>query len=286
MVVTVALTFLLCIGAISVHLMLSQRTPCHEPQLFPPALFALLPYLLILVGLRAKTRRLGVAFAACWGGIVALGSAAMVVMVWLYPNEPDMALLALVTFVFLTHLVLRRAAAKLYGSLPPEAGDRSRWALAAVATAFLAVLALADTSTLNRPSHTRGHRNQVSALGSLRNLNAAARTYTSQFGNGYPADLTVLAPAKTRAPNCQAASLIDERLAQGETVGYLFEYTPGPPRPPSSPGCPMGRRSYGVSARPQEYGRSGCRSYFTDESGAIHYTEDNRPATLSDPVWN
>jgi len=40
---------------------------------------------------------------------------------------------------------------------------------------------------------------------------------------------------------------------------------------------------FGVSLRPKTFGEDGVRSYFMDDSGAIHATSEDRPATSADP---
>ncbi len=43
------------------------------------------------------------------------------------------------------------------------------------------------------------------------------------------------------------------------------------------------RGRYSITAMPVEFGKTGSRSFYTDETGAIHVTEDNREATVYDP---
>lgn len=58
--------------------------------------------------------------------------------------------------------------------------------------------------------------------------------------------------------------------------GYNFIYTPGEP-------VNHAIRSYTITAVPNESGRTGQRSFYSDESGEIHYNP-NGPADVNSPV--
>ncbi len=122
-------------------------------------------------------------------------------------------------------------------------------------------------------------------VAALRTINTATFTYASAYGNNLAPTLTVLAPPKDGKANCNAAGLIDERLASGRRAGYVFIYSPGPAveKPPSA-GCPRGVKSYTVIARPLKYKDAlGPPSLFTDETGVIRITSEDRPASAQDP---
>lgn len=115
------------------------------------------------------------------------------------------------------------------------------------------------------------------AVGSLRTINTAEITYASTYNTGYSRTLADLAPAPNGEPNATHAGLIDEALASGRKAGYIFTFTPGPPNA-------NGRiETYTVSAQPLKYGETGTNSYFTDQSGVIRQTIEDRPATVNDP---
>ena len=42
--------------------------------------------------------------------------------------------------------------------------------------------------------------------------------------------------------------------------------------------------TYTVNARPIAWPYTGKRSFFMDQSGAVHATDENRPATAKDPI--
>jgi hypothetical protein len=74
-----------------------------------------------------------------------------------------------------------------------------------------------------------------------------------------------------------AAGLIDDVLVGGRKSGYRFDYKPGP--------VEHGRiQTYTVTARPIKYGCPGEGSYYSDQTGEIRETTEDRPATAKDPL--
>jgi type IV pilus assembly protein PilA len=120
--------------------------------------------------------------------------------------------------------------------------------------------------------------NREMAIGSMRTINTAEITYASTYNLGYTADLASLG-AGSGPPSAAAAGLIDESLARGKKSGYVFTYAPGPRDAAGK------ISSYSVSARPENYGPADRRyqsSFFTDQSGVIRGTREDRPATAQD----
>jgi hypothetical protein len=116
------------------------------------------------------------------------------------------------------------------------------------------------------------------AVGALRTINTAEITYASTYGRGFAPTLAALGPPAGNAQtSAAAADLIDDVLAHGEKRGYTYAYRPGPRDAKGE------ITTYTVSARPLKYGEPNARSYFTDESGVIRQTTDDRPATAQDP---
>lgn len=127
--------------------------------------------------------------------------------------------------------------------------------------------------------------NGALAVGRLRTLSTAAVTYESRYENGYPRNLQVLTAAAPGAgESCDHAGLIDEVLGGGVVGGYRFDYRPGAMVEKPGPGCAAaGVKSYRIHARPLRYKKTGLQSFFTDESGVIRWTVENRAATPADP---
>jgi len=105
---------------------------------------------------------------------------------------------------------------------------------------------------------------EFQAVTTLNNVRAALVSYSAaQSGGSFPNSLEPLGdPVRAAA-----------QLAQSE--GYQIQYTPAPPGPDGA------IRGYALLARP---GNFGFRNFYTDESGAIHATRANRPATAQDPA--
>jgi hypothetical protein len=120
--------------------------------------------------------------------------------------------------------------------------------------------------------------NQASAVGALRTITTAIITYQSTYENiGLP--VTIAAMACPANENCDEASpehagLLDSSFSASPLIrnGYQFEYTR------------LSSDHYTVTATPVAIDADApARSFFTDESGVIRVTQENRTATAHDP---
>jgi hypothetical protein len=126
-----------------------------------------------------------------------------------------------------------------------------------------------DKGFVKRLVSTALTANESNAIGCMRTFNTALVTYASSYPEiGFAESIAALGG---RGGNSSQAGLIDSRLASGEKSGYRFEY-----RRPS-------RYGYNVVARPIKFGETGTKSFFTDQSGVIRFTPEDRPPTASDP---
>ena len=106
--------------------------------------------------------------------------------------------------------------------------------------------------------------NESSAVGSLRTINTAEVTYSTNFpatGFGPLASLGGVCPSGTVAL-VGSACLIDNVLAQGTKSGYIFTAAAGGTTPAVT---------YTSSAEPVAPNQSGTRDFCSDESGVIYY---------------
>jgi hypothetical protein len=126
-------------------------------------------------------------------------------------------------------------------------------------------------SQLSAPVYAQ---NEESAVGALRTINTAAVTYMSTWGIGFPRSLTVMAkaPEEGEESDEEHAGLISTDFAEESPVwsGYRFEYRQ------------TTENSYEVYARPLSYEQTGKRSFFTDETGIIRWTDGDRRASVED----
>ncbi|HEV2352246.1 MAG TPA: hypothetical protein VG028_20625 [Terriglobia bacterium] len=99
-------------------------------------------------------------------------------------------------------------------------------------------------------------------------------TYSSTYPTGYSRALVKLGSGGPESAD--HANLIDAQLASGIKAGYRFTYRPGPPDA-------AGRiNSYSLVARPLTFGTTGDASFFTDQTGVIRMTKENREPTVND----
>jgi nitrogen fixation-related uncharacterized protein len=98
----------------------------------------------------------------------------------------------------------------------------------------------------------------------LNELHAALMSYSAaQPGGSFPNSLEPLGNTARQA------------LQFAQSEGYQIQYTPAVPGPDGA------IRSYVLQARP---GNFGYRSFYSDESGQLHVTRENRAATSQDPL--
>lgn len=120
---------------------------------------------------------------------------------------------------------------------------------------------------LHRPPYSE---NEASAIGSLRTINTASVTYASTYGDGFAPSLESLACNEGEDPDAAHSCLIEPSLGAGEKSGYVFRYERS------------SQNEYKASARPKQFGVTGKRSFFTDESGVIRFTDEDRESTVDD----
>lgn len=158
-----------------------------------------------------------------------------------------------------------------------EAGGGWKKGLGGLLLCFLFVI-LSPASKFP-PCGERPYRNDGSAVGSLRTINTACATYAGRYPQvGFPRSLRQLGmPPGGEKEGPEHAGLIDDVLASGRKSSYDFTYTPGPP---DAKGVIT---TYTASARQVVFGKSGYGNHFTDQTGILRKTEEDRPATAQDP---
>jgi hypothetical protein len=105
---------------------------------------------------------------------------------------------------------------------------------------------------------------EARAVESLREVRTALSDFAATQNGVYPRQFEALGePVRTAA-----------QLAQ--SVNYQIQYVPGPPEPDGS------IRSYAIQARAGNYG---FRSFYTDNTGIVRATSENRPATAQDSPY-
>jgi hypothetical protein len=118
---------------------------------------------------------------------------------------------------------------------------------------------------------------EEAAIKTLRGMADAVGTYRNAFGK-LPESLAQLGPAPKEGVSPEAAGLLEERLVAGNRGGYNFRYRILPARGGGEPG-------FELAATPEEYGRTGRRSFFLDAEGKLHVADKTgAPAGGDDPI--
>jgi type IV pilus assembly protein PilA len=108
--------------------------------------------------------------------------------------------------------------------------------------------------------------NEASAVGSLRTVNTAEVTYSTNFpATGFAANIASLGGAGCTAATVAtiaAACLIDNTLALGTKSGYVFT---------ANGGATVPAVTYTSKAEPLSPNQSGTRDFCSDQSGVIYF---------------
>ena len=115
------------------------------------------------------------------------------------------------------------------------------------------------------------------ALETLRGLADAVDSYSRAFGR-LPDTLAQLGPAPKDEVSPEQASLVNEHLAAGSAAGYRFRYRI------TNPIGGEGDPTFELSAAPEDYGKTGKRSFLLDSAGKFHAADKHGDmATTADP---
>jgi hypothetical protein len=185
------------------------------------------------------------------------------------------AILLSLGFLALSHAAMVAGALKAYRAALVENPHWPTPPRGYVPVIAYLVLLYAVVAVPNLLRVGRGH-NQANAVGSLRTINVAEASYAETYKTGFSPNLAALRHGGPGvSPSATRAGLIDGVLAGGKKAGYRFVYSPGSKNQAGQ------IISYTVVARPLD-DTCGNRSFFTDESGAIRQSEENRAATVKD----
>jgi hypothetical protein len=111
----------------------------------------------------------------------------------------------------------------------------------------------------------------------LHGLKLAIERYQRAFGE-LPQTLAQLGPAPPGEISPDQASLVNKDLAAGQGGGYHFRYQVVTTADPNE-------KTFEIAATPDDYGKTGLRSFFMDGAGRIHAADkEGVAATSDDPV--
>ncbi|HXJ16657.1 MAG TPA: hypothetical protein VNM68_05605 [Candidatus Polarisedimenticolia bacterium] len=118
---------------------------------------------------------------------------------------------------------------------------------------------------------------EESAIANLRTLSEAVETYRRAYGK-LPESLAQLGPAPKDQISPELASLVNEHLAAGSEGGYRFRYR----IVPAAEGDSV---AFELAAMPDDYGKTGRRSFLLDAAGKVHAADNHGAmATSEDPL--
>jgi type IV pilus assembly protein PilA len=104
----------------------------------------------------------------------------------------------------------------------------------------------------------------------IKSIHQAEVQYYSQFGQ-YATSLAQLGPPASGAAGPAAAEILPKNLSDGRASGYLFTVT----------GTPTG---YAINANPEQFGSSGSRTFYSDQTLVIRNNYTQEPATVNSPA--
>lgn len=236
---------------------------------FPPSLLSV-PYFWVFWRLRdisdAKRVKKALALAVSWGSLGSLFALGATVATW---TEKDWLGTVMISIFALLQLVLLGCAIKTYYGTERKPGD-----LLTLGTRFGVIVLIAVLFAQVIPSSSFLDMEHIEGSGAeaLRSINAAQTEYAKRHRDKrFASSLEELGPPP-------GAALIDENLANGRRYKYCITLTP------ASPDGSGHTSRYTLTARPNPYGNRGRRSFFSDESGVIHYTAADRAPSVHDRI--
>jgi hypothetical protein len=136
-------------------------------------------------------------------------------------------------------------------------------------------LVLLDIPQLSRQWELADREDAV--IATLRKVVDAVDSYHRAFGK-LPDSLAQLGPAPKDQISPDQAALLDAQLATGVANGYHFRYSVVPSETNSEP-------NFEIAATPDDYGKTGLRSFFLDGTGQIRAADKRGSAAVStDPL--
>ena len=110
---------------------------------------------------------------------------------------------------------------------------------------------------------------ETAAIQAIRTIHAVETQYYSQFGR-YATSLTELGPPASGAAGPAAADLIAADFATGKKSGYIFTVAATP-------------TGYAVTAVPEQFGGSGRRTFYSDQTMTIRNNWSQEVANVNSP---
>ena len=133
----------------------------------------------------------------------------------------------------------------------------------------IAIILIIAAIAVPKLSNQRMNAQEMAAIQQIKTVHQAQIQYYGQFGR-YAITLAELGPPASGSAGPQASDLIPKSLADGRGTGYIFTVI----------GTPSG---YTVNANPEQFGSSGRRTFYSDQSGVTRHNWGQEPATANSP---
>jgi hypothetical protein len=229
-----------------------------------------LPYFQVFWRLRdisdSERVKKALAQSVAWGFFGALLASSGALSSW---SRKDWTTAVIVSTLAIFLILLLGSAIKGYYSMERRRGDVL---ILAARLAVIPLIAVPLAIVIPNSAFIAMENHETAAADALRTINTAQAEYAKTHqGTGSAASLEDLGPPP-------GAGLIVGDLANGRRYNYTITLRPAPSD--ASGHTPK----YTLTARPQSYGSFGRRSFFSDESGVIRYTAEDRAPTPQDRV--
>jgi type IV pilus assembly protein PilA len=133
----------------------------------------------------------------------------------------------------------------------------------------IAIILIIVAAAIPRFAKARMFAEETAAVRAVSVIHTAQTQYYSQFGR-YATSLVELGPPAGGAEGPNGAGLVDKELGEGKKGGYLFTVQATP-------------QGYVINGLPKQFGTSGSRTFFSDQTQIIRNKYANEPASPQDP---
>jgi type IV pilus assembly protein PilA len=131
----------------------------------------------------------------------------------------------------------------------------------------ISIILIIVTVALPKLNNATRFAHETAAIKAIQTINTMQVQYNSQYGR-FATSLAELGPPASGGPSAASADLIGNDLAGGEKSGYKFALTGN-------------QGGYAINANPVNYGTSGTRTFFCDQSMVVHENYGPEPATAN-----
>ena len=117
--------------------------------------------------------------------------------------------------------------------------------------------------------------NEAATVQNMRNIMTGEVAYSTTYNLGYSATLANMGGV---GGSPTAAGLIDDVLASGSKSGFTYTYVPTTPDPLGRP------QGFVLNADPLNFGSTGQRYFYTDQSGVIRQSFSAQATATDNPI--